>query len=72
MSRECPQPRQNNHTGGGQRTERDTLSGMALLPCLLFTSDVGNRVTSNEPLPTWDPVAPVEEPFGGDGGGGGW
>ena len=29
MSRECPQPRQNNYGGQGQerRTERDTLSG---------------------------------------------
>jgi hypothetical protein len=71
MSRECPQPRQSNYGGGGQRTERDTLSGMTP-NTPLFTSDIGNRVTSNEPLPTWEPVAPVEESFGGGGGGGGW
>jgi hypothetical protein len=71
MSRECPQPRQNGHGGQGQerRTERDTLSGdnNSLGRHLM----VGGRVTSNEPLPSWEPVAQADSFGGGESGGGG-
>jgi hypothetical protein len=53
MSRNCPNAGQKDSQH--RRTERDTLSGTHFIGVELI---LGNGVTSNEPLPSWEPIVP--------------
>jgi len=63
LSKDCPQ----GNMGGGARPriQHDIIKGpLSFVPNLIF--DAGNQITSNDPLPSWDPIPDPNQSSGGD------